>query len=127
MPVCVWFAVNKNPPVFPDPSNWNGNPAVVENCPPKALELLRQTWTAEQLFAEIQRDADFLGNGGVTFSGGEPLQQPVFVSALLQRCRQAGLHTAVDTCGAASGRAVDMVLPHTDLMLFDLKIGRAHV
>ncbi|MDZ8120202.1 glycyl-radical enzyme activating protein [Pontiella agarivorans] len=103
-------------------SNWNGNLKTVKDCPSKALKQLRQTRTEEQLFIEIQRDADFFENGGVTFSGGEPLQQPVFVSALLQRCRQAGFHTAIDTCGAASDRAVAMVLPHTDLMLFDLKI-----
>jgi pyruvate formate lyase activating enzyme len=60
--------------------------------------------------------------GGVTVSGGEPLLQPDFVSALLGRCRDAGIHTCVETSGCAPEPALRKVLPRVDYWLFDLKL-----
>jgi pyruvate formate lyase activating enzyme len=67
--------------------------------------------------------------GGVTFSGGEPLAQPKFLVACLDSCREAGLHTAVDTCGFAGPAVVDEVAQRTDLFLWDLKVldGERHL
>jgi len=48
--------------------------------------------------------------------------QPDFVAAFLQGCRQAGLPTALDTCGMCSEKALDILLPHADMVLFDLKV-----
>jgi len=81
--------------------------------------------TAGQVFREVIRDAPFYrtSRGGVTVSGGEPLMQPDFVESLFQRCREAGVHTALDTCGHAEAAALDQVLPHTDLVLYDLKLA----
>lgn len=42
-------------------------------------------------------------------------------SALLKALKQTGIHTAVDTCGAVSKKAVDAVLPFTDIFLYDIK------
>ncbi|GAB6159159.1 pyruvate formate-lyase-activating protein [Desulfotomaculum varum] len=63
----------------------------------------------------------FRGQGGITLSGGEPLWQPDFAAALLQGCRQAGIHTAVDTSGWADPAYLAKVLPYTDLLLLDVK------
>jgi pyruvate formate lyase activating enzyme len=59
--------------------------------------------------------------GGVTFSGGEPLLQPEFLIQALTACRADGLHTAVDTCGFARTEQLLAVADVTDLFLFDLK------
>lgn len=59
--------------------------------------------------------------GGVTISGGEPLLQPEFVAHLLQACQSLGLHTALDTSGFADLATAQQVLPHTDLVLLDIK------
>ena len=59
--------------------------------------------------------------GGVTVSGGEPLLQSEFVGDLLEKCRQAGIHTCIETSGCAPESALKEVLPYTDYILYDLK------
>jgi pyruvate formate lyase activating enzyme len=98
-----------------DRGRCNGCGACAEVCPSKALEMIRSEWTVDSLFSQINRDRAFLQNGGgVTVSGGEPAMQALFVRRLLERCRAEGLHTALDTCGAASAEAFDSLLPHCD-------------
>lgn len=58
--------------------------------------------------------------GGVTFSGGEPLQQPAFLAEALRLCKEAGLHTCIDTAGVGLGD-YDAILANTDLLLYDVK------
>jgi len=93
-------------------------------CPSAALELIGRRWTPQDLFSEVAKDIPFYetSGGGVTVSGGEPAMQPDFVEALLRRCREAGIATALDTCGYAHWSVYDRLLPHLDLVLFDLKI-----
>ena len=59
--------------------------------------------------------------GGVTATGGEPLVQPEFVTALFQGCKSMGLHTALDTSGFLGENATDQLLAATDLVLLDIK------
>jgi len=77
----------------------------------------------DQVMREIEKYADFLikAGGGVTFSGGEPLVQIQFLANLLRRCKQRGLHTAVDTSGVLGERMTDAMLADTDLVLLDIK------
>jgi pyruvate formate lyase activating enzyme len=94
-----------------------------EACPANALELLGTRVTVEELVAEVSKDLAFFetSGGGVTASGGEPTMQPDFVAAFLARLREAGISTALDTCGLASRTSLERILPHVDLVLFDLK------
>lgn len=73
--------------------------------------------------AEVLRDRVFFedSQGGVTFSGGEPLAQFEFLAAMLAACRERGLHTAVDTCGFAPLEHLLAIAPLTSLFLYDLK------
>jgi pyruvate formate lyase activating enzyme len=82
----------------------------------------RPTTTGE-LIAEVRRYERFIkvAGGGVTISGGEPLQQPGFTRELLQRCKDLQLHTALDTSGLLGDRADDALLDATDLVLLDIK------
>jgi pyruvate formate lyase activating enzyme len=79
--------------------------------------------SVEDIVKEVEKDRIFYKNssGGVTLSGGEPLQQYSFVRKLLQALKQKGLHTALDTSGCAPGEVFDQILPYTDLCLFDIK------
>jgi pyruvate formate lyase activating enzyme len=81
--------------------------------------------TPDELMVQIRRYERFIkvAGGGVTISGGEPLQQPGFVRDVLRRCRDLGLHTAVDTSGFLGDRADDELLAATDLVLLDVKSG----
>ncbi len=40
--------------------------------------------------------------GGVTISGGEALLQADFAAAILKKCREAGIHTCVETAASAA-------------------------
>ncbi|MBI4860047.1 MAG: glycyl-radical enzyme activating protein [Candidatus Riflebacteria bacterium] len=93
-------------------------------CPAAAIEVVGRRRTPESLLEEALRDRVFYetSGGGVTVSGGEPMQQPDFLAAFLRLCRGAGLHTAVDTCGAAPWDRYEAILPLVDLVMLDLKI-----
>ncbi len=91
-------------------------------CFPDALIIYGKEMTVLEVFEEVQRDEIFYeSSGGVTVSGGEPLQQASFVQALFELCREAGIHTALETCGFASRKALEQVLQLTDYVIFDLK------
>ncbi|BCJ75772.1 pyruvate formate-lyase-activating enzyme [Catellatospora sp. IY07-71] len=79
--------------------------------------------TVDQLMAEIGKYRRFIrvAGGGVTLSGGEPLLQPAFTREVLRRCRDLGLHTALDTSGFLGDRADDTLLDAVDLVLLDVK------
>jgi glycyl-radical enzyme activating protein len=97
--------------------------ACVEACYPQALVLYGREITVDQLLSEVLTDREFYAQsgGGITLSGGDPLMQPDFCAAFLEACRKEGLHTALDTSGAVPWSAFENVLPHTNLMLYDLK------
>lgn len=94
-----------------------------EECPSTALELLGQSWALDDLTAEVLKDKAYFNKsgGGVTLGGGEPLLQPDFCTNLFALLKESAIHTAVDTCGLVSRKALDTVLPHADLVLYDLK------
>jgi pyruvate formate lyase activating enzyme len=98
--------------------------ACVEACPALAMTFTGQAWTLDQLVREALKDKDYYEafGGGVTVSGGEPLAQPAFVAAFFSRLKERGVHTALDTCGWAPPEALQAVLPHTDCVLFDIKL-----
>lgn len=98
--------------------------ACVEACPVNALEIVGREMTVDEVMAEVEKDAIFYdqSDGGVTFSGGEPLAQPAFLEALLRACRERGFHTTLDTSGHATPEEFRAVAPLVDLFLYDLKL-----
>jgi pyruvate formate lyase activating enzyme len=95
----------------------------VEACPPQALVMEGWTISVEDAVAELSRDAPFYrrSGGGITLSGGEPMRQPSFSAEVLRRCREKGIHTALDTSGYAPWDDFEKILPFVDLVLYDLK------
>ncbi len=94
-------------------------------CPTNAMELLGKRVILEELTAELLKDQAYFAQsdqGGVTASGGEPTLQAGFVAKLFANLQSHGIHTALDTCGACRPEALEMILPYTDLVLFDLKL-----
>lgn len=78
--------------------------------------------SSDALIKEIAEYKPFIAkNGGVTISGGEPLAQPEFVTAVFKGCKAEGLHTALDTSGFLGDNATDELLSVTDLVLLDIK------
>jgi len=81
-------------------------------------------WTDVELMAELMRDREFYlrSGGGITLSGGEPTQQDAFCLRILQRCREAGLHTAMETAAFCQGEVLAELLPWLDLVIVDVKL-----
>jgi pyruvate formate lyase activating enzyme len=79
--------------------------------------------TVGEIIEKVARDQAFYDatGGGLTLSGGEPLAQADFAFALLTAAKERGIHTCIETSGYASQKALDKVLPVTDLFLFDIK------
>ncbi|MCU0845679.1 MAG: glycyl-radical enzyme activating protein [Spirochaetes bacterium] len=98
--------------------------ACADACPSTAMELLGRKWALEDLVREVEKDRAYFeqSGGGVTASGGDPTVQAPFVAEFLRECTLRGLHTALDTCGYSSRQALETILPHADMVLFDLKI-----
>jgi pyruvate formate lyase activating enzyme len=88
------------------------------------MEKLGTGWEVDALATELAKDRAYFetSGGGVTISGGEPVLQSDFTAALLRRLATDGLHTALDTCGNYPATALLGLLPHTRLLLFDLKL-----
>lgn len=96
----------------------------VDRCPSLALEWTGREVSVDEVMAVIAQDIPFFdrSGGGVTFSGGEPLHQPVFLRELLVACGRLGLHRTVDTSGFAPQETLVDLIEEIDLFLFDLKL-----
>ena len=76
--------------------------------------------TAEELVKKVLKYKPYFGDdGGVTFSGGEPLRQPKFLLEALKECKKYGINTCLDTSGA--GDEYDEILDYVDLVILDVK------
>lgn len=91
-------------------------------CAFDALRIHGKIQSVNEVVCALMEDRIFFGNdGGVTISGGEPLMHSKFVALVFQQLRAEGIHTALDTCLYAERKALEDVLPHTELFLADLK------
>ncbi len=92
-------------------------------CPGGAITITGERHTVEEVFAVIARDRPFYGrSGGVTLSGGEPMAQPEESLALLARCKEEGIATAIETCGHFNPAFLPRLRKVCDLFLFDIKL-----
>ena len=77
-------------------------------------------YTPKELYEKIERFKPyFKNNGGVTFSGGEPLNQPKFLKEVLILCKNNGINTCLDTSGV--GNNYEELLDYVDLVILDIK------
>ena len=92
-------------------------------CPTGALCLKGEQTSAEKVFAAVLRDLPYYqrSGGGVTLSGGEPLLQKDFAAEILRLCREAGIHTAVETTGLVPWETFEALEGLVDLYLYDFK------
>lgn len=100
-------------------------------CPTGSMFFYGGEKTVGEVFGELSRDAGYYetSGGGVSVSGGECMMQPEFVAELFKRCKGAGFHTVLDTCGYFTEQALRMVWDYVDLVLFDIKLmdARRHM
>jgi formate C-acetyltransferase len=98
--------------------------ACAEACPAEAVRLVGRRVEPGELLQQVLRDREYfeVSGGGVTLSGGEPLLQEQALQ-FLALCREHGLSTVVESCGAVSAERLRAAIPHTDLFYYDLKAG----
>jgi len=84
-------------------------------------------YSAQEVYKEIKKYYNYIKDGGVTISGGEPLLQIDFVIELFKLLKQDQIHTCVDTSGIVFNNNEKIVekfqtlLQYTDLFLLDIK------
>jgi len=95
----------------------------VPACPYGARSVVGKRMTVEEVMGVARRDRVFFKNsgGGVTVGGGEATMQPAFCERILRACKEEGIHTAIETCGVTPWSALERILRHVDLLLFDIK------
>lgn len=93
------------------------------------------TWTpkigdqmsVEEILYEYDKCKEFLRNGGLTVTGGEPLLQIDFLTELFREAKKKNIHTCLDTSGIVFSRAdgqiqkFDELMKYTDLVMLDIK------
>lgn len=94
-----------------------------EACPSGAKRMAGWELTVPELMTELRRDRFYFeeSGGGVTFSGGEPLAQPIFLMEALEACRAEGMPAVLDTCGFAPQKTLLAAAALCEVVLFDLK------
>lgn len=99
-------------------------------CPNGVWQIYGKNMSSDELMDEISKDEIFFfhSGGGVTFSGGEPLQQAEFVADIMEKCHRRGIHTAMETSMYADWSQVETILPHLDILFADIKLmdGERH-
>jgi len=96
----------------------------VDACTHDALTIKGYCIAAAEVVDRARRMEPFFRHsvGGITLTGGEVTQQSAFAAAILRGCQSRGIHTAIETCGASAWPQLEALLPHTDLVLYDVKL-----
>ena len=87
-----------------------------------------QSMTVEEILAQFRKNKAFYQKGGITATGGEPLMQLDFLTALFEAAKAEKVHTCLDTSGitfrpedAELTARFDRLMDVTDLIMLDLK------
>ena len=96
-----------------------------ERCTSGALSWIGKEVDSSDIIHEILQDLIYYqkSGGGITLSGGEPLQQKDFALDILQKCREHRIHTAVETNLLTDVNTLEAFLPWVDLWMCDFKMA----
>ena len=100
----------------------------IHACPENCLEISGRDVSAKELANELKESAYILGNsfGGFTFSGGEPLAQPEFLSELIEELKD--FHLCIETSGFCNSKTFKDIIEKLDFVIMDIKLAdsKAH-
>jgi pyruvate formate lyase activating enzyme len=123
--LCPKGALSRKNPFFIDRNRCDLCFACVDNCPSGALAQVGRKMSIDDIMSKIKSDIPFFktSGGGVTLSGGEPTLFMDFLSELLQKLKDEGIHVLLETCGLFSLDAfLRKILPYLDIIYFDIKL-----
>lgn len=89
---------------------------------PETWKMGKYNYTPLELCKKLIRNKNYYdsSNGGVTFSGGEPLLQSDFVIEVCKVLKDNNIHVAIDTAGVGN-QNYDELLKYVDLVILDIK------
>lgn len=95
----------------------------VSICPQSAFKLYGKRMTVQEAMNNLLKDEIFFfhSGGGITISGGEVLTQVDFTEEILGRCKNHGIHTAIETSLYGPHDQVKRLFPYLDLLIADIK------
>jgi pyruvate formate lyase activating enzyme len=106
---------------------WCHNPEGQSKLPQEmrstaGTRLVGKEYTPQELAALLNRQARIFraSEGGITFSGGEPLMQADFIADVIDLLED--FHILLDTSGYGSERDFNLLLERVDLVYYDLKL-----
>lgn len=102
--------------------NVTGN--CVSVCPTGAIQFTGRKIRVSEIISEIEKDIRYyaISGGGVTLTGGEPLNQPDFSLAILRSCYDRNIHTAIESCLFCEKETISSVIQYVDQFIVDIKI-----
>lgn len=131
---CAWChnpeCIDPAPQTLLYPEKCIGCGQCASGCFSGARVICGKEMTEDEIIEQILFDRDYYGaDGGVTFSGGEPLMHRDILLSLIERCREAGIHTAVETSMVIFDEAVFSALDYVmaDIKLMDPERHRQYV
>lgn len=89
---------------------------------PEMFQMKEKNMDVDTLVKKILRNKPYFkrNQGGVTFSGGEPLLQIDFLIEVCKKLKNEKIHIALDTAGVGIGK-YDEILSLVDLVILDIK------
>lgn len=121
---CAWChnpeCIDFNPQIMSYPEKCIGCGQCDKGCYSGAKVVCGKKMTADEIMQHILLDKDYYGNnGGVTFSGGEPMAQSKILKELIEKCREYEINTAIETSLIYFD---EEIFKSVDLIMADLKL-----
>lgn len=94
-----------------------------DRCFAGSKYVMGKDYTIPELLKEIKKDKIFyeMKGGGVTFSGGEPLTQPEYLTEIAKACREDGIHVTIESCAMGDYDKFSSALPYINAAFIDVK------
>ena len=102
---------------------------LVHRCPQGCFGVLGDLKSVDELVTIIMKDRDYYveSDGGVTFSGGEALNQWSFIEPLARILKENGIHLTLDISGYDPAGLLVKTLDLIDLYLLDIKASNVDI
>lgn len=95
----------------------------IHACMNGCLTIVGEETTSKSLSERLLKNSDMLElmGGGITISGGEPMQQAAFVCELAEKL--GNVHKAIQTSGYTDLKTYQKVISHFDYVMQDIKLA----
>ena len=96
----------------------------INKCRFGVYEEVARDYTEDELLKEVLIDRDLYekSNGGMTFSGGEPLMQSKAIVPIMKKLKENGISIALESTLFVPKESIEQVMPYVDSLIVDLKL-----